>query len=84
MDFGDQRVYASHSSIMFSRRACYFFVRPKKKMLELCFFLGRTVKSPLVRRAMAASRTKVAHIVHITIAIRSKRRSPTGSERPTT
>jgi Domain of unknown function (DUF5655) len=66
MDFGDQRVYASHSAIMFSRRACYFFVRPKKKMLELCFFLGRTVKSPLVRRAMAASRTKVAHIVHIT------------------
>ena len=66
LEFGEQRVYASHSSIMFSRRACYFFVRPKKKMLEVCFFLGRAVKSPLVRRAMPASRTKVAHIVHLT------------------
>ena len=47
LEFGEQRVYASHSSIMFSRRACYFFVRPKKKMLEVCFFLGRAVKSPL-------------------------------------
>jgi hypothetical protein len=50
---------------MFSRKACYFFVRPKKSMLEVCFFLGRTVKSPLVRRAMASSQTKVAHIVHV-------------------
>ena len=65
MAFGDQRVYASHNSIMFSRKACYFFVRPKKSMLEVCFFLGRTVKSPLVRRAMASSQTKVAHIVHV-------------------
>jgi hypothetical protein len=29
-DFGEQRIYASHSCIMFSRKACYFFVRPKK------------------------------------------------------
>src|SRR6516162_1609241 len=28
--FGDQRIYASHKSIMFSRKSCYFFVRPKK------------------------------------------------------
>ena len=27
---GEQRVYASHNSIMFSRKSCYFFVRPKK------------------------------------------------------
>ena len=26
---GDQRIYASHNSIMFARRSCYFFVRPK-------------------------------------------------------
>ena len=31
-DFGDQRIYASHNSIMFSRKSCYFFVRPKKKL----------------------------------------------------
>ena len=40
-EFGDQRIYASHNSIMFSRKACYFFVRPKKSFLEVCVFLGR-------------------------------------------
>src|SRR5205807_7162827 len=39
--FGDQRIYASHDSIMFSRTSCYFFVRPKKSFIELCVFLGR-------------------------------------------
>ncbi|HEY3043009.1 MAG TPA: DUF5655 domain-containing protein [Vicinamibacterales bacterium] len=63
--FGDQRIYASHNSIMFSRKSCYFFVRPKKNFLEVCVFLGRTLKAPQVRRTMAASRAKVAHIVHI-------------------
>ena len=65
-DFGDQRIYASHSSIMFSRRVCYFFVRPQMKRLEICFFLGRTVKAPQIRRAVRSSRAKVAHIVHVT------------------
>jgi hypothetical protein len=50
VEFGDQRIYASHNSIMFSRRSCYFFVRPKKSFLEVCVFLGRTVKAPQVRR----------------------------------
>ena len=44
--FGDQRIYASHNSIMFSRKSCYFFVRPKKSFLEVCVFLGRVVKAP--------------------------------------
>ena len=44
-EFGEQRIYASHSSIMFSRKACYFFVRPKRSFLEVVFFLGRTVRS---------------------------------------
>ena len=26
--FGDQRIYASHHSIMFARRTCYFFSAP--------------------------------------------------------
>src|SRR5215216_3029462 len=41
VEFGDQRIYASHQSIMFSRGSCYFFVRPKKQSLEVCVFLGR-------------------------------------------
>jgi len=64
-EFGEQRIYASHNSIMFSRKSCYFFVRPKKSFLEVCVFLGRTVKSPRIRRAMKSSRSKVAHLLHI-------------------
>src|ERR1039458_3502128 len=61
--FGDQRIYASHKSIMFSRSSCYFFVRPKKNFLELCVFLGRTVKATQVRRVDEASKSKVYHII---------------------
>lgn len=64
--FGDQRIYASHHCIMFSRKACYLFVRPKRSALEVCFFLGRTINAPQVRRTARSSRTKLAHIVHIT------------------
>lgn len=65
VSFGDQRVYASHKSIMFSRNSCYFFVRPKRSFLELCVFLGRTLKVPEVRRADRTSKSKVAHVIHI-------------------
>jgi hypothetical protein len=64
-DFGEQRIYASHHSIMFSRKACYFFVRPHAKRLEVCFFLGRTLRSPQIRRSMPSSSVKVAHVVHV-------------------
>ena len=63
--FGDQRIYASHNSIMFARKACYFFVRPKKNFLEVCFFLGRALRAPQVRRAIRTSKSKVAHIIQI-------------------
>jgi hypothetical protein len=64
--FGDQRIYASHKSIMFSRQSCYFFVRPKKSSLELCFFVGRTLKAPQVRRVERVSKSKLAHFISIT------------------
>lgn len=64
-EFGEQRIYASHRSIMFSRRSCYFFVRPKKSTLEVVFFLHRALQAPQVRRTERPSRTKVAHVVHI-------------------
>ena len=66
VELGDQRIYASHSSIMFSRKACHFFVRPKKKHLELVIFLGRAVKSAQIKKVIESSKTKRAHIVHIT------------------
>lgn len=65
VSFGDQRIYASHKSIMFSRKSCYFFVRPKKSFLEVCVFLGRPLKVPQVRRAVSASKARIANIVPI-------------------
>src|SRR5436190_11872074 len=66
VDFGEQRIYASHKSIMFSRRSCYFFVRPKRNHLEVCVFLGRALKAPQIRRVDRASKSKIVHILHIT------------------
>ena len=63
--FGEQRIYASHKSIMFARRSCYFFVRPRKTALEVCFFLRRTLKHPRIRRTDQVSSSKVSHIVHV-------------------
>ncbi len=65
-DFGEQRIYASHHCIMFSRKACYFFVRPKKNYLELCVFLRRAVQGPQVRRSDRSSKNKVYNILRIT------------------
>src|SRR4051794_28814431 len=65
VEFGEQRIYASHNSIMFARKACYFFVRPKSKFLEVVIFLGRAVKSPLVRKVVESSKIKRAHIIHV-------------------
>ena len=65
VSFGDQRIYASHNSIMFSRTSCYFFVRPKKKFLEVCVFLGRELKALQVRRVDQASKSKVVHVIQI-------------------
>lgn len=65
-EFGEQRIYASHSSIMFSRKSCYFFVRPKRNYLELCIFLGRAVKAPQIRRVDRASKSKMVHVLRIT------------------
>jgi hypothetical protein len=65
VDFGEQRVYASHNSIMFSRKSCYFFVRPKRNFLEVCIFLGRALKAPQVRKVLPASKSKVANLIQI-------------------
>ena len=64
-DFGDQRIYASHHSIMFSRRSCYFFVRPKRSFLELNVFLGRTVQATQIRKVIRSSAAKAVHVIQI-------------------
>lgn len=65
VSFGEQRIYASHHSIMFARKACYFFVRPKRSHLEVCVFLGRSVKAPQIRNVVASSKSKFAHVIRI-------------------
>jgi hypothetical protein len=65
VDFGDQRIYASHSSIMFSRKSCYFFVRPKRHSLEVCIFLGRALRAPQVRKVVQSSKSKKVHVIHV-------------------
>jgi hypothetical protein len=64
-ELGEQRIYASHNSIMFSRKSCYCFVRPKKRFLEVCIFLGRPVNAPQVRRVVRSSKTKLAHMIQV-------------------
>jgi hypothetical protein len=64
-DFGEQRIYASHNSIMFARKSAYFFVRPKKSFLEVWVFLPRPLKAPQVRKAEATSKTKFGNLIQI-------------------
>jgi len=66
VEFGEQRIYASHHSIMFSRKVCYFFVRPKTKYLEVWIMLGRPLKAPQVRSVMKGSASKYANMLRIT------------------
>ncbi|HUR88856.1 MAG TPA: DUF5655 domain-containing protein [Ramlibacter sp.] len=65
-EFGEQRIYASGSCIMFSRTSCYFFVRPKRNWLELAVFLPHAVKSALLKRVEPKSKVKTANIFRIT------------------
>ena len=65
VDFGEQRIYASLNSIMFARKSCYFFVRPKRTYLEVIVFLGRALKSPLVKKVGDASKVRKYHVIQI-------------------
>jgi len=62
---GEQRIYASHNSIMFARKTCYFFVRPQRKFLEVCIFLGRAVSGPVIRKVTPVSKTTYAHMLRV-------------------
>lgn len=64
-EFGEQRIYASHHSIMFARKVCYFFVRPKKQYLEVVIFLDRALKAPQIRKVHESSKTKRANVLRV-------------------
>ena len=65
VEFGEQRIYASHHSIMFARKSAYFFVRPKTKFLEVVFWVGRPIKSPKIKKLLKTTRIKFAHITRV-------------------
>ena len=63
---GEQESHTSHRSIMFGRKTCYAFVRPKKNFIELNFFLPEALDSELIKKVTAVSKTKFVHVVLLT------------------
>lgn len=61
LSLGAQRVYASGKAIMFSKKTCFFFVRPKKSFLEVVIFLPENTKLDDFKSVKAVSKTKYAH-----------------------
>lgn len=61
LDLGDQRVYASGKAIMFSKKTCFFFVRPKKSFLEVVIFLKKKTKLKDFKSVKPVSKSKFAH-----------------------
>ena len=66
VEFGEQRIYASHHSIMFSKKVCYFFVRPRPKFIEVWIMLGRAVKALQIKNVMKGSSNKYCNLVRVT------------------
>jgi hypothetical protein len=58
---GEQRIYASGKAIMFSKKVCYFFVRPKKSYLEVVIFLKSKKSVSYFKSIRPVSKTKFAH-----------------------
>jgi hypothetical protein len=80
--FGDQRIYASHRSIMFSRASCYCFVRPKRAFLEVCIFLDRVVDAPQVRRVARASGSRAPSRMTPASGAQTRARKTAAKRRP--
>jgi len=58
---GEQKIYASGRAIMFSKKVCYFFVRPKKTYLEVVVFLQKKTSPDIFKSVKPVSKTKLAH-----------------------
>lgn len=58
---GEQRIYASGKAIMFSKKVCYFFVRPQKSYLEVVIFLKTKKSLEYFKAIKPVSKTKFAH-----------------------
>ncbi|MES3039405.1 MAG: DUF5655 domain-containing protein [Bdellovibrionota bacterium] len=65
VQIGEQRIYNNARAVMFARRVCYMFMRPKKKYIEVCFFLPKKLNDPSIHQTHQVSKTKVAHTVRM-------------------
>ena len=61
LELGRQRFYASGKAMMFAKKVCYFFVRPKKKYLEVVIFLPIDKKLEGFHSVTSVSTKKFAH-----------------------
>ena len=67
-ELGEQRIYASEKAIMFAKRICYLFVRPKKSYLEVCFFGPEAMFDASVGKLHQVSKTRISHMYRVTHA----------------
>jgi len=65
VSLGEQRIHTSHRSIMFSRKTCYAFARPKKSFVEVNFFLPTALDSELLKKVTAVSKVKSVHVMQL-------------------
>lgn len=61
LSLGEQRVYASGKAIMFSKKTCFFFVRPKKSYVEVVVFLPEKRILLGFQSVQPVSKVKFAH-----------------------
>lgn len=64
---GPQQIYSSAQSIMFAKKVCYFFVRPKKKSLEVWIFLPHKIEG-LVATQVPTKKEKYCCLYKVTHA----------------
>jgi hypothetical protein len=66
LGLGEQEMRTSHRSIMFARKTCYAFARPKKAFIELNIFLPKALESEYLKKVEPVSKTKWVHVMHLT------------------
>jgi hypothetical protein len=78
---GTQQMYASAHAIMFSRKVCYFYVRQRKRFLEVWIFLPRKVEGLRSMRG-PAKKLKYCNLFKVIHADQIEEPSPIGYVRP--
>jgi hypothetical protein len=65
IEMNTPRIYNNARAVMFARRVCYMFVRPKKTYLELTFFLSRKEEDLSIKKIDEVSKNKFAHTIRV-------------------